>query len=104
MWCPAARSTGPRIDGSVSEWQYTSNGMTSGNRPAAAWAYAVSSRLASSSTWKVPAKAVAGSAPERSRGSRASTMLTLSCEPDGRGPASAPVSSARTDGAAPQTT
>ena len=39
-----------------------------------------------SSTWNVPANAVAGSAPERSRGSRASTMLTFSCEPEGRRP------------------
>ena len=37
---PAAARSSPRMLGSVSEWQYTSHGVTSGMRPAAASAWA----------------------------------------------------------------
>ena len=52
-------------------------------RPAAACRYAVSSSVADSWTWNVPANAVRGSMPERSRGRRVSSMLTFSCAPSG---------------------
>ncbi len=78
--------------------------MVSGSRPAVAWSYAASSWDAASSTCTVPLKTRRGSAPDRSPGSRRSTMLTFSCEPEGCAPGSAPVSSASTLGAAPQTT
>ncbi len=56
----------------------------SGRAPALARACAAASWLAASLTWKVPANASRGStAPSRRRGSRASSMLSLSCAPSG---------------------
>ena len=40
---PAAARSSPRMLRSVSEWQYTSHGVTAGMRPAAASAWATSS-------------------------------------------------------------
>ena len=84
---PDAASSGPRIDGSVSEWQYASHGAAAGIWPAAACRYASSRPAYPSCTWNVPANAACGvTSGSRSRGSRRSTRLTFSWAPSGAEP------------------
>lgn len=70
---------------SVRERQQASRGNGSGNRPADAFAYPASNWVHVSLAWNVPANACSGvTRSSRNRGSRRSTVFTLTCAPHAR--------------------